>query len=142
VHRAYIVTIDELGGAPVAVEQGYMQAEIAEASYRAQLAIERKERVIVGLNDFQEEEAELEITQLKVDPAVEEDQRRHLSDLRTRRDNARVSERLSRIEAAARTPGTPMMPLFIEAVEAECTLGEICGVLRSVWGEYQPKVML
>jgi len=140
--NAYIVTIDELGGAPVAVEQGYMQAEIAEASYRAQLAIERKERVIVGLNDFQEEEAELEITQLKVDPAVEEDQRRHLSDLRTRRDNARVSERLSRIEAAARTPGTPMMPLFIEAVEAECTLGEICGVLRSVWGEYQPKVML
>ena len=140
--NAYIVTIDELGGAPVAVEQGYMQAEIAEASYRAQLAIERKERVIVGLNDFQEEEAELEITQLKVDPAVEEDQRRHLSDLRTRRDNARVSERLSRIEAAARTPGAPMMPLFIEAVEAECTLGEICGVLRSVWGEYQPKVML
>ncbi|MCD6287062.1 MAG: methylmalonyl-CoA mutase family protein [Anaerolineae bacterium] len=140
--NAYIATIDELGGAAVAVEQGYMQAEIAEAAYRAQLAIERKERVIVGLNDFQEEEAELEITQLKVDPAVEEDQRRHLSDLRTGRDNARVSERLSRIEAAARTPGTPTMPLFIEAVEVECTLGEICGVLRSVWGEYQPKVML
>jgi methylmalonyl-CoA mutase, N-terminal domain len=140
--NAYIVTIDELGGAPVAVEQGYMQAEIAEAAYRAQLAIERKERVIVGLNDFQETEAELEITQLKVDPAVEQNQRRHLSQLRARRDSARVSEQLSRIEAAARTSGTPMMPLFIEAVEAECTLGEICGVLRSVWGEYQPKVML
>ena len=140
--NAYIVTIDELGGAPVAVEQGYMQAEIAEAAYRAQLAIERKERVIVGLNDFQEAEAELEITQLKVDPAVEQNQRRHLSDLRARRDSARVSEQLSRIEAAARTSGTSMMPLFIEAVEAECTLGEICGVLRSVWGEYQPKVML
>lgn len=140
--NAYIATIDELGGAPVAVEQGYMQAEIAEAAYRAQLAIERKERVIVGLNDFQETEAELEITQLTVDPAVERDQRRHLADLRARRDSARVSEQLSRIEAAARTSDTPMMPLFIEAVEAECTLGEICGVLRSVWGEYQPKVML
>jgi len=140
--NAYIATIDELGGAPVAVEQGYMQAEIAEAAYRAQLAIERKERVIVGLNDFQEAEAELEITQLKVDPAVEQDQRRHLSGLRARRDSSRVSGQLSRIEAAARTSGTQMMPLFIEAVEADCTLGEICGVLRLVWGEYQPKVML
>jgi len=140
--NAYIATIDELGGAPVAVEQGYMQAEIAEAAYRAQLAIERAERVIVGLNDFQEAEAELEITQLKMDPAVEQDQRRHLADLRARRDSVRVSEQLSRIEAAARTSDAPMMPLFIEAVEAECTLGEICGLLRSVWGEYQPKVML
>jgi len=140
--NAYIATIDELGGAPVAVEQGYMQAEIAEAAYRAQLAIERKERVIVGLNEFQEEEAELEITQLKVDPAVEQDQRRHLYDLRARRDSARVSEQLSRIDAAAHSSDTPMMPLFIEAVEADCTLGDICGVLRSVWGEYQPKVML
>ena len=130
------------GGAPVAVEQGYMQAEIAEAAYRAQLAIERQERVIVGLTDFQEAEAELEITQLKVDPAVEQDQRRHLADLRARRDHAGVSEQLTCIEAAARTADAPMMPLFVEAVEADCTLGEICGVLRSTWGEYQPKVVL
>lgn len=140
--NAYIQTIDELGGAPAAVEQGYMQAEIAESAYRAQLAIERKEQVIVGLNEFQEEEAELEITQLKVDPAVEALQRERLTDLRQERDQARASEMLEQVARAARNTDTPMMPVLIAAVEASCTLGEICGVLRQIWGEYQPKVML
>lgn len=143
-HRAqdYIRTIDELGGAPVAVEQGYMQAEIAEAAYRAQMAVEEGERIIVGVNEFQEEAEELEIEQLKVDPAVEVRQRERLTELRGRRDNAGVSAMLDRIRAAAREPDAALMPLFVEAVEADCTLGEICGVLRDVWGEYQPKVML
>lgn len=140
--NAYITTIDELGGAPAAVEQGYMQAEISEAAYRAQLAIEDKSQVIVGLNEFVEGEAELEIAQLRVDPAVEALQRRGLEDLRRRRDAARVGEMLGQISDAAHAPGTPMMACLIAAVEADCTLGEICGVLRDVWGEYQPKVTL
>ena len=138
----YIRTIDRMGGATVAVEQGYMQAEIADAAYRTQRAIERGEQVIVGVNKFQVEEEEVALEQLKVDPAVEEAQRRRLAELRRRRDNRRVAEMLARIEEAARAPDEPMMPLFIAAVEAECTLGEICGVLREVWGEYQPKVIL
>lgn len=139
---AYIAAIDEIGGAPVAVEQGYMQAEIAEAAYRAQVAIEQRQQIIVGVNDYQLEEESLEITQLKVDPAVEQRQRKKLADLRAWRDGTRVSAMLSTIEQAARQPGVPLMPLLIEAVEADCTLGEICGVLRSVWGEYQPRVAL
>jgi len=138
----YIAAIDGLGGAPAAVEQGYMQAEIAESAYRAQLAVERRDQIVVGVNDFQLADEELEITQLKVNPAVEAEQRSHLADLRMHRDSNVASAALGRIEAAARTPAAPLMPLFIEAVQADCTLGEICGVLRSVWGEYQPKVML
>jgi methylmalonyl-CoA mutase N-terminal domain/subunit len=140
--QAYIDTIDEMGGAPAAVEQGYMQAEIAEAAYQAQIAVEQGDQVVVGVNEFQEEEEDLEIEQLKMDPAVEERQRARLAELRQRRDADRASAHLDRIETAARSDGEPLMPLFIEAVKADCTLGEICGVLRDVWGEYQPKVML
>ena len=138
----YIDEIDELGGAASAVEQGYMQAEIAEAAYEAQRAIEQGERVIVGVNEFQEEIESDDLERLKVDPAIEEAQREHLAQLRKKRDNARVSAMLDRVREGAQAEGTSMMPLFIAAVEADCTLGEICGVLRDIWGEYQPKVML
>ncbi len=139
---AYVQTIDELGGATAAIEQGYLQAEIADAAYHAQQAVERGEQVIVGVNKFQIEEERLELAQLRVDPAVEAQQRMHLAKVRAERDRDRASAMLARIEAAAKTPDAPLMPLFIEAVAADCTLGEICGVLRRVWGEYQPKVML
>jgi len=138
----YIDEIDELGGAASAVEQGYMQAEIAEAAYEAQRAVEKRESVIVGVNEFQEEVESDDLERLEVDPSIEAGQREHLAQLREARDNVRVSAMLDRIREGAQTEGTPMMPLFIEAVEADCTLGEICGVLRDVWGEYQPKVML
>ncbi len=138
----YLATIDELGGAPAAVEQGYMQAEIADAAYQAQVAIEDGERVIVGMNRFEDEEEELDMVRLEVDPAVEEGQRRRLAELRERRDGVRVSAMLDRIRQAAKRPDAPLMTLFIEAVEADCTLGEICGVLREVWGEYQPKTLI
>ncbi len=104
--------------------------------------MEKGEQVIVGVNKFQIEEERLELTQLRVDPAVEAQQRVHLAKVRAERDSARASAVLVRLEAAAKTPDAPLMPLFIEAVEADCTLGEICGVLRRVWGEYQPKVVL
>ena len=140
--RAYIQTIDEFGGSPAAIEQGYIQSEITEAAYRAQMDIENKAQIVVGLNEFLEEEGEVQLERLTVDPAVEARQRRRLAILRQRRDGSRVSALLTRIAEAARDPDVPMMELFIAAVEAECTLGEICGVLRQEWGEYQPQTVL
>ncbi len=97
----YIGAIDDMGGAAAAVESGYMQAEIADASYRAQRAVERGEQVIVGVNMFQREEDEVSLEQLKVDPAIEENQRRHLVKIRAQRSEECASAVLSRIEEAA-----------------------------------------
>ena len=138
--QEYIERIDEMGGALAAIEQGYVQQEIADAAYRYQQAVERGERIVVGVNAYQIEEAAADLKRLVVDPAVEERQRKRLAELRARRDGERASALLARIEAAARAPDEPLMPLFIAAVEADCTLGEICSVLRQVWGEYRPRV--
>ncbi len=130
----YIRKIDELGGALRAIERGYMQAEIQEAAYRAQQAIESGEQIVVGINAFQIEE-QLSLERLKVDPRIEIEQKARLQALRQRRNAQRVSELLTHLESAAK--GTEnLMPLFIECVENNVTLGEICGVLRQVWGEY------
>ncbi len=135
----YIAHIDALGGALAAIEQGYVQQEIADAAYRYQKAVESQEQIVVGVNDFQVDESGVDMERLVVDPALEERQRAKLAALRQRRDGERASAMLARIEAAARAPGEALMPLFVAAVEAECTLGEICGVLREVWGEYRPQ---
>ncbi len=128
--------IEEWGGMLTAIERGYIQQEIHEAAYRYQQAVESGEQIIVGVNAFQIEEEEPDLEALKVDPAIEAEQRRRLAALRASRDGQKVSEMLSRIEAAARDPHAELMPLFIEAVEHKATLGEICRVLREVWGEY------
>ncbi|MGB9775895.1 MAG: acyl-CoA mutase large subunit family protein [Anaerolineae bacterium] len=140
--QAYIEKIDAMGGVLGAIEQGYIQQEIADAAYRYQQAVEKGERIVVGVNAYQIEEETRRLKRLVVDPAVEVRQRERLAALRARRDPERVSAMLARIEAAARTPDEPLMPLFIAAVEADCTLGEICGVLRRVWGEYRPPTPL
>ena len=136
--QEYIEKIDAMGGVLVAIEQGYIQQEIADAAYRYQQAVEKGERIVVGVNAYQIEEETRRLKRLVVDPAVEARQRERLAALRARRDSERVSAMLARIEAAARAPDEILMPLFIAAVEAGCTLGEICGVLRQVWGEYRP----
>jgi methylmalonyl-CoA mutase N-terminal domain/subunit len=132
----YIEKIDELGGAQAAIEQGYIQGEIQEAAYSFQKELESQREIVVGLNAFQVDER-IELEQLRVDPAIEAEQCRRLAELRDRRDRSRVSELLTRTENAARGQEN-LMPLFIECVEQEITLGEICRVLRGVWGEYQP----
>ncbi|HFC10525.1 MAG TPA: methylmalonyl-CoA mutase [Chloroflexi bacterium] len=137
--EAYIAKIDEMGGALVAIERGYIQNEIQDAAYRYQRAIEQGEQIVVGVNAFQIEEEHADLEQLKVDPAIEEAQRERLKALRARRDSAKVAEILARIEQAARGDEN-LMPLFIEAVERDVTLGEITGVLRKVWGEYRPEM--
>ncbi|MEJ5240449.1 MAG: methylmalonyl-CoA mutase family protein [Anaerolineales bacterium] len=130
----YIRKIDEMGGALRAIERGYMQAEIQEAAYRAQQAIESGEQIVVGVNAFQVEE-HVTLERLKVDPRIEIEQKARLQALRQRRDSQRVAELLSHLESSAR--GTEnLMPIFIECVENGVTLGEICTVLRQIWGEY------
>jgi len=140
--QAYIEKIDAMGGVLVAIEQGYIQQEIADAAYRYQQAVEKGERIVVGVNAYQIAEEARRLKRLVVDPAVEARQRERLAALRARRDAERVSAMLARVEAAARAPDQMLMPLFIAAVEADCTLGEICGVLRRVWGEYRPPTTL
>jgi methylmalonyl-CoA mutase N-terminal domain/subunit len=131
----YIRKIDEMGGALASIEKGYMQGEIQESAYRYQMSIENDETTIVGVNAFKVEE-KLEMEALKVNPAIETNQRARLADLRASRDNARVGELLGQLEAAAQGSEN-LMPLFITCVENDITLGEICNVLRKVWGEYQ-----
>jgi methylmalonyl-CoA mutase N-terminal domain/subunit len=136
----YIEKIDALGGALKAINSGFMQREIQEAAYQSQKAIEKGEEIVVGVNDYQIEE-EIELEALNVDPRVEENQRKKLAVLRERRDSERVSELLGQLEGAARSDGA-LMPLFVECAENDVTLGEICGVLRDVWGEYQPPTFI
>ena len=113
-----------------------MQNEIQDAAYTAQQAIERGEQVIVGLNQFQVEE-DLTLERLKVDPAIELAARERLKKLRESRDQKVVEALLGKLVNAAKgTPVASLMPLFIECVENNVTLGEICGALREVWGEY------
>jgi len=131
--QAYIDRIDDIGGALAAIEQGYPQQEIQENAYRMQKNLELGRRVVVGVNKYVTEEPPLEGL-LRVDPRVGQRQGERLRELRARRHGGRVRSLLGRIEEAAR--GTEnLMPLFIEAVEAHATLGEICDVLRGVWGE-------
>ncbi len=131
----YITKIDEMGGALKAIERGYQQGEIQESAYRYQKAMEKKAQIVVGVSAFQVKE-ELELESLSVDPLIETNARERLAELRAGRDNARVHELLSRLETTARGSEN-LMPVIIECVESYATLGEICGVLRRTWGEYE-----
>ena len=131
----YIEKIDGLGGALRAIEAGYVQRQIQESAYRWQRAVDRGEQIIVGVNRFRAEE-ELELDLLRVDPAVGESQAARLEGLRARRDAEAVAVALARLKAMAQGDGN-VMPPILEAVEAYATLGEICGVMREVFGEYE-----
>lgn len=138
----YIQQIDELGGALRAIEEGFVNHEINDAAYAFQRAVESRDTVIVGVNEYATaEDPANAIEQLRVDPAIEAAQRQKLQVLRAERDNNRVAEILGQIESAAHRADN-LMPLFVEAVEREATVGEICHVLRSVFGEYQPNVSI
>ncbi|MEZ4636144.1 MAG: methylmalonyl-CoA mutase family protein [Caldilineaceae bacterium] len=134
---AYIERIDALGGALAAVDEGFIQREIQDAAYRAQRAVEKNEQIVVGVNAFQTEDAAVEDI-LRVDEQVQAAQIDALARLRSTRDQAQVDAIRQRIAAAARTPDAPLMPLFVEAVALDVTLGEICDTLREVFGEYMP----
>ncbi|AAM24447.1 methylmalonyl-CoA mutase N-terminal domain/subunit [Caldanaerobacter subterraneus subsp. tengcongensis MB4] len=131
----YIEKIDKMGGATAAIESGYMQREIQNSAYNYQKEIESKEKIVVGVNMFQIEE-EPPKNLLKVDPKVEELQKQKLKKLRKERDNEKVQKVLNDLKKACK--GTDnLMPYILEAVKAYATLGEICGVMREVFGEYK-----
>ncbi len=136
----YIERIDELGGALAAVEAGFMQSEIQESAYQAQMRIERQEDLVVGVNAYQSEQGS-ELETLSVAPEIEADQRTHLAEVRSNRDQGQATELLERLGEASRGSEN-LMPILIECVEANVTLGEICGELREYWGEYRPAVTL
>ncbi len=132
--EAYLQRIDEMGGALTAIENGFIQNEIQEAAYLYQKSIERKQRIVVGMNALQEDET-ITLERLKVDPAIEAAQRVRLAELRQKRDAGKAHELLAQLDKTARS-GENLLPLFITCVENNLTLGEICSVLRAVWGEY------
>ena len=137
----YIQKIDDIGGAVVAIEEGYIQREIQDSAYKWQKEVENNDRVIVGVNKFQIEEKPVEGL-LRVDASVGELQKKKLADLRAKRDNAAVTAALAKLEAACGDDSVNLMPIILEAVKTYATLGEICGVMRKVFGEYQAHATL
>jgi methylmalonyl-CoA mutase N-terminal domain/subunit len=133
--RQYWATIDRMGGMVEAIERGYPQKEIAEAAYQFQQAVERREKVIVGVNDFvQQDEPPIEI--LYIDETTAEKQIGRLEQLRKTRDNDRVARTLDALRQTARGSGNTM-PAILDCVRAYATVGEMCDALRQVWGEYE-----
>jgi methylmalonyl-CoA mutase N-terminal domain/subunit len=131
---AYIETIDAMGGMIKAIEAGYPQREIAESAYRSQQAIEARTQIVVGVNDFVSGPRE-EIGTLYIDESAGERQLERLAATRLRRDRARVHTAMEHLQTAAHGESN-LMPLLIEAVRADATVGEMCDGLREVWGEY------
>lgn len=127
--------IDAMGGSVAAIEQGFMQDEIARSAYEYQRNIESGEKIIVGVNKFTVDKEE-PVPPFKIDDSIRELQIEKLNDLKSRRDNNVANKCLESIATAAKD-GSNLMPLVIEAVEAKCTLGEIADVLRKEFGEYK-----
>lgn len=137
----YIKKIDEMGGAVEAIDKGYIQKEIQDSAYAWQMAVESGEKVIVGVNKFQVEEAPVEGL-LRVDASAGEFQKNKLAKVKAERDNAKVQEELAKLEKAAEDESVNLMPVILDCVRAYCSIGEICGVLRKVFGEYKPHMTL
>jgi len=133
--EALIAEVDDLGGAVASIESGWMQARIAESSYRAQQAIERGEAVVVGVNAFVESNGEAPIELQRIDASIEREQVERLNRYRAERDADAVRARLEDVRAAA-AGSDNLMPHFVEAVDAGATIGEICDELRGVFGKH------
>ena len=137
----YIKKIDELGGAVAAIEKGYIQKEIQDSAYKWQMDVESGARVIVGVNKFQvEEEAPKNL--LRVDASVGEKQKAKVEAMKAKRDNAAVQAALADLKKACADEHENLMPHILAAVKTYATLGEICGVMREVFGEYEAHVNL
>lgn len=132
----YFERIDALGGVIPAIEAGFFQKEIAEAAYRYQQELDRKEKIIVGVNGFVEEEEKVDIPILQISPEVERRQRKRLADLRQSRDSVRAAGAIDGLRQAARD-GKNVMPFLLEAARAYVTLGEQCNALAEVFGVYE-----
>lgn len=130
----YIEKIDALGGAVKAIEKGFYQTHIAESAYEYQKAIEEKEKIIVGVNEFKvDEESEIDI--LRIDESIREKQIERLQSVKRRRNNVKVESSLKTLRTAAMSEEN-LIPYILEAVEQYATIGEISDALRDAWGEY------
>jgi methylmalonyl-CoA mutase N-terminal domain/subunit len=136
----YISKIDVMGGMLRAIESGFVQGEIQKAAYDFQRAVESKEQIIVGVNDFIAEE-ERSIPTLRIEPEIERSQIARLNALRARRDSARTQSALAELQRRASTTEN-LLPAILTAVEALATVGEISDTLRRVFGEYQESVVI
>jgi methylmalonyl-CoA mutase N-terminal domain/subunit len=132
----YIQRIDQLGGMVAAIEQAYPQREIERRAYEHQQAVERKERVVVGVNEFAMDEASPKDV-MKVDPKLERDQVERVRAVRQKRDAGRAKQALAELAVAAKGTAN-VVPRILEAVKALCTVGEVADTLRDVYGEYRP----
>ena len=137
----YFRKIDELGGVIPAIEAGFFQREIAQAAYRYQREIETKRRIIVGINDYQVDEEDVEIPILEIDLEVEREQVRRVKALKQRRDNVLVQGRLRDLTETARAKRN-VMPPILEAARAYCTVGEMVKALEVVYGRYREAPVL
>ncbi|NIO15765.1 MAG: methylmalonyl-CoA mutase [Deltaproteobacteria bacterium] len=138
--EAYVKKIDKMGGMIKAIESGYVQKEIQESAYQYQLAVEKKEAIVVGVNDYVIEEGPPK-NLLKVDPKIEKVQRKKIRELRKRRDGKKVAGTLENLLDACRDGSNLMFPI-LEAVENYATIGEISDVMRSVFGTYTARSLL
>ncbi len=138
--EAYFKKIDDLGGVIKAIEAGFFQKEISDAAYRYQREIEKKDKIVVGVNEFVIEDEKLEIEILKIDPRVEKEQTRALKRLREERDNDAVRRALEDLKRAA-AGNDNLMPKILTCSRTYCTLGEMIGVLKEVFGEYKEPII-
>jgi len=136
-----IKKIDKIGGAVAAIEAGYMQKAIQESAYRQQKSVEQKETIIVGVNQFQIKEKPAKGL-LRVDPSTGQRQKQKLAEIKARRDGAKVSRTLMDLRTACSNESAQVMPAVLECVRAYATLGEICGVMKSVFGEYKGDTLI
>jgi methylmalonyl-CoA mutase N-terminal domain/subunit len=132
----YFRQIEEYGGVIEAIEAGFFQREIADASYRYQRSLETKERIIVGVNAFEKEADKLDLELLKITEEIERGQARAVQEVRTNRDNGAVQRTLERLKAACNDPGDNLMPHIIDCVNAYATEGEIVEAMVEVYGRY------
>jgi methylmalonyl-CoA mutase, N-terminal domain len=139
---AYIEKIDAQGGVLGAIESGYIQGEIQKAAYEYQHAVETKEQIVVGVNDFiTSDDAERSIPTLRIEPEIERAQVARVQALRAKRDNAKTSAALAELQRRAGTAEN-LLPAILDAVKAYATVGEISDALRNVFGEYQESVVI
>jgi methylmalonyl-CoA mutase N-terminal domain/subunit len=128
--------VDEFGGVVSCIENGFIAGQIEDAAYQYQQQIESGERVIVGVNEFQIEE-DVAVPVMRIDPAVEDEQVRQLKRVKAERNQEEVQRCLAALEKAAQSESTNLMEPVLAAVRAYCSLGEICDVLRGIFGEYR-----
>ncbi|HEX3672407.1 MAG TPA: methylmalonyl-CoA mutase family protein [Candidatus Cybelea sp.] len=140
--ESYFAQIEEYGGVIEAIESGFFQREIAEASYRYQRSIETRDRIIIGVNGFTREEDAQDIDLLKITEATERAQAGAVRQLRASRDEGTVARSLNRLQAACRDPKDNLMPHLIDCVNAYCTEGEIVEAMAAVYGRYTERAVL